>query len=150
MVYTDVAKKQQANKYDPVLPNQAHGRMRVLAFDLAITAENATGSKDVILGYLPAGEGRVILESGAITGTIAGGSTTVSIGLGAYTPIKGGPRVAADKTAIAAAAAIGAVKRKTGSGTTYSAADRVPVTLTASVDLAANDKISGYLTYIID
>lgn len=148
IIKSNLAVKQSQSKYDPILPCDFKGRVRVMAGEVEVTDTSA----QVILGYLPAGEGRVLGGQSSITGTLTASGTTLSLGLGSYTPIKGGPIIAADEDVLQTAKTLAAsdFDASKGAGVRYSAGVEVPVIAKASADLAVGDKLSFSILYVID
>lgn len=148
IIKSNIAEKQTQSKYDPILPCDFKGRVRVMAGEVTV----AEAGTQVILGYLPAGEGRVLGGQSSVTGTLATAATTLSFGLGSYTPLKGGPIIPADEDVLQTAKTLAAsdFDVSKGAGVRYSASMEVPVIAKASADLAVGDKLSFSILYVID
>lgn len=145
IIKSDLAERQSNVKYDPILPCDSHGRVRVMAGEVEV---KEVGSA-IILGYLPAGEGRILGGQSSVAGdpTVA-----MSFGLGSYTAIKGGPVIVADPTLLQTSKTIAAADfdNSKGAGVRYSSAVEVPVIAKAASDLAVGDKFNFSILYVID
>lgn len=147
VVNSDLAAKQSSKRFDPILPRDFRGRVRVMAFEI-VGDGSAT---NFIAGYLPGGEGRILGGQSSLGGDIDA-STTITVGLGSYMPIKGGPVIALDEDALQAAKTLAESKfaESAGKGVTYSAANEVPVLVKTSVAIAEGKKLTGSILYVID
>lgn len=145
IVKSDLAERQSNVKYDPILPRDMHGRVRVMAGEVEVKE----ASSSIILGYLPAGEGRVLGGQSSVAGDL---TTAMSFGLGSYTPIKGGPVVVADPTLLQSSKTIAAADfdNSKGAGIRYSSAVEVPVIAKAASGLTIGDKFNFSILYVID
>lgn len=146
--YSDLATRQRAKRFDPILPRDFRGRVRVMAGALEVKEEGT----QFVLGYLPAGEVRVLGGQSSLSGNITTGTTTLTIGLGTYMPIKGGAAVPADEDALQVAKKLAETDfaASSGAGVTYSSANEVPVTVKTSANLVAGDKINFSILYVVD
>lgn len=144
MLYSDVAALQKNNSMDRTSPSMAGGKVRVMN----ATLKAASAEKNAIMCELPAGIIRVLeLKLNAALGTP---DTTLKFGLGSYvTP--NGVTIAADDEALSEAQASNALKDVTFPGGLQLDSQRaIPVTLTASANLALDDIVCMTLYYVSD
>lgn len=144
-IKSNLAERQSNVKYDPILPCDLHGRVRVMAGEVEVKEAGTA----IVLGYLPAGEGRVLGGQSSVAGDLA---TAMSFGLGSYTPIKGGPVVVANSTLLQSSKTIATADfdNSKGAGVRYSSAVEVPVIAKAATALAVGDKFNFSILYVID
>lgn len=132
-----------------------HGKTRIYVYNLAIGSTAASDGLCVV-GVLPAGRGRLLVDLSYATFT--GITGTVSMGHLGYTdtsaPTPGA--VPADATAISAAVTITADElTEFGDaddvmGWAYESLEDIQITLTTSTNPPANSTIKGRLIYILD
>jgi len=129
--------------------HEAHGRVRVAAFDYTQSGAGTAGDY-VNLVKLPAGAIRVL--SVYVAFSAFGASRTLDLGYGAYTALSNGATVAADADGISANTDI------SGAGSVTSVAnDQVSSTDGVLVTAQVNDgtlpdaaTLNGYVLYVVD
>lgn len=129
--------------------HEAHGRVRVAAFDYTQSGAGTAGDL-VNLVQLPAGAIRVL--SVYVAFSAFGASRTLDLGYGAYTELSDGSTTAADADAISANTSIA-----TAGNVTSVANDQVSSTDGLLVTAQVNDgtlpdaaTLNGYVLYVVD